>query len=168
MSGRDEKTRAAGARAAPKRVDGIPEKQFFKIGEVSDIVGVKPHVLRYWESEFTQLNPRKTRGSHRHYSRRDLDLVMEIKRLLHDEGYTVAGAKQRIRELRAKAREERREPVMMAAREVALRVELVAARDKLVGLLEELDAEKRVKAPEEPARVVVEKIAHASRGAGRR
>ncbi|NLY93239.1 MAG: MerR family transcriptional regulator [Myxococcales bacterium] len=151
-----------------RRADVIPEKQFFKIGEVAEIAGVKPHVLRYWESEFTQLNPKKTRGSHRHYSRRDLDLVMEIKRLLHDEGYTVAGAKQRIRELRAQARKEGREPEYASAREVALRVELIAVRDKLLGLLDELDAEKRAKTPEPQARVVVEKIVHTARTPGRR
>jgi DNA-binding transcriptional MerR regulator len=151
------------ARGDDRRGDGASQKQFYKIGEVSEIAGVKPHILRYWESEFTQLNPKKTRGAHRHYSRRDLDLVMEIKRLLQDEGYTVAGAKQRIRELRSQARQEKREPVLTAAREVALRVELIAVRDKLLSLLDELDAEKRSKSPASPARVVVEKIAYASR-----
>lgn len=74
----------------------IPEKLFFKIGEVSDIVGVKPHVLRYWETEFSSLRPRKTRSGHRLYRRSDVELVVVIKRLLHEEGYTIAGARKRL------------------------------------------------------------------------
>ncbi|MEM6962101.1 MAG: MerR family transcriptional regulator, partial [Myxococcota bacterium] len=62
------------------------QKKFFRIGEVSEIVGVKPHVLRYWESEFKSLRPLKTRGSHRVYRRDDVDLAMSIRRLLYDEG----------------------------------------------------------------------------------
>ena len=75
----------------------IPEKLFFKIGEVSDIVGVKPHVLRYWETEFSSLRPRKTRSGHRLYRRSDVELVVAIKRLLHEEGYTIAGARKRLK-----------------------------------------------------------------------
>lgn len=78
----------------------LPDQLFFKIGEVADIVGVKPHVLRYWESEFRQLRPMKTRGSHRIYKRRDVEVAMLIRRLLHDEGFTIAGAKKRLKELR--------------------------------------------------------------------
>ena len=69
----------------------LPEKLFFKIGEVSDIVGVKPYVLRYWETEFQVLRPQKTRGAHRQYSRKDVEFAMLIRQLLHDEGYTISG-----------------------------------------------------------------------------
>ncbi|MBW2160180.1 MAG: MerR family transcriptional regulator, partial [Deltaproteobacteria bacterium] len=62
----------------------LPDKLFFKIGEVADIVGVKPHALRYWETEFPALRPKKTRGAHRQYSRRDVELAMLIRQLLHD------------------------------------------------------------------------------------
>jgi DNA-binding transcriptional MerR regulator len=169
LSRRDERLHVVSAHDANGRGDASIDKRFYKIGEVAEIAGVKPHILRYWESEFTQLNPKKTRGAHRHYSRRDLDLVMEIKRLLQDEGYTVAGAKQRIREIRSHARKEKREPVLTAAREVALRVELLGVRDRLLSLLDELDTEKRAPRSDAPAaRVVVEKIAYSSRPASRK
>jgi len=77
----------------------LPDKLFFKIGEVADIVGVKPHALRYWETEFPALRPKKTRGAHRQYSRRDVELAMLIRQLLHDERYTIPGARKRIRDL---------------------------------------------------------------------
>ncbi len=75
-------------------------KRYFRIGEVSKITGVKPHVLRYWETEFGIVSPDKTRSNHRIYDREDLALIMEIKRLLYDERYTIIGAKKRIREIK--------------------------------------------------------------------
>ena len=77
----------------------IPDKQFFKIGEVSRILGVKAHVLRYWETEFSVLRPQKTRSRQRLYRRKDVELLLQIQRLLHEEGYTIAGANKRLREL---------------------------------------------------------------------
>lgn len=71
-------------------------KRYFRIGEVSRITGVKPHVLRYWETEFRIVSPDKTRSNHRIYDRDDLVLIMEIKRLLCEERYTIAGVKKRI------------------------------------------------------------------------
>lgn len=115
----------------------LPDKLFFRIGEVAEIVGVKPHVLRYWEEEFPALRPKKTRGAHRHYARKDVELAMLIRKLLHDEGFTVPGAKKRLRQLGHHVRSRPSEPG--AAREVALRAELVAVRDLLVELLDELD-----------------------------
>ena len=79
-------------------IDGIPDKLFFRIGEVSDIVGVKPYVLRYWESEFDLIAPEKSNSRQRLYQRRDLELLQEIKRLLYDEGFTIAGARKRLKE----------------------------------------------------------------------
>lgn len=70
------------------------EKMFFKIREVAKIADVKQHVLRYWESEFPNLKPQKNRNGQRIYSRRDIDLILEIKRLLHEEKYSIAGARQ--------------------------------------------------------------------------
>jgi DNA-binding transcriptional MerR regulator len=77
----------------------IPDKLHFKIGEVSAITGVKPHVLRYWESEFSALRPQKTPSKQRLYRRRDVELLLLIKQLLYQEGFTIAGANKRIREL---------------------------------------------------------------------
>ena len=71
-------------------------KLFYKIGEVCNLTGTQPYVLRFWESEFPQLAPRKNKTGQRLYRRRDVDMVMEIKRLLHDEGYTIAGARKKL------------------------------------------------------------------------
>ena len=76
----------------------VPDKLYFKIGEVARLVGVKPYVLRYWESEFGALRPGKTRSRHRLYRRKDVETLLEIRRLLYAEGYTIAGAKRRLRE----------------------------------------------------------------------
>jgi len=75
----------------------LPEKLYFKIGEVAKLVGVKPYVLRYWETEFPSIRPGKTRSQHRLYRRRDVETLIEIRRLLHDERYTIEGAKRRLR-----------------------------------------------------------------------
>ena len=77
----------------------MPEKLYFKIGEVAKLVGVKPYVLRYWESEFSIVKPGKTTSRHRLYRRRDVETLLDIRRLLHVERYTIEGAKRRLREL---------------------------------------------------------------------
>jgi len=74
-------------------------KLYYRIGEVSKITGVKPHVLRYWETEFRWMAPPKSRSKQRLYRRKDIDMILAIKRLLYDERYTIAGARQQIREL---------------------------------------------------------------------
>jgi DNA-binding transcriptional MerR regulator len=74
----------------------IPEKLFFKIGEVCDLTGVQAHVLRYWESEFPMLAPQKNRAGQRTYRKRDVEMVLRIKELLYDELYTIAGAKKKL------------------------------------------------------------------------
>jgi DNA-binding transcriptional MerR regulator len=80
----------------------IPDKDEFKIGEVCEITGVKPFVLRYWEQEFSELAPVKGMGGQRTYTRADVDLILHIKRLLYEERFTVAGAKKRLSEEAAK------------------------------------------------------------------
>jgi len=74
----------------------IPEKLFFKIGEVCELAGVQAHVLRYWESEFTMLAPQKNRAGQRVYRKRDVEIALRIKELLYDDQYTIAGAKKRL------------------------------------------------------------------------
>jgi DNA-binding transcriptional MerR regulator len=74
----------------------IPGKRYFTIGEVSDLCGVKPHVLRYWEQEFPQLKPVKRRGNRRYYQRQDVLVIRQIRALLYDEGFTIGGARQRL------------------------------------------------------------------------
>jgi DNA-binding transcriptional MerR regulator len=74
----------------------IPGKRYFTIGEVSDLCGVKPHVLRYWEQEFPQLKPVKRRGNRRYYQRQDVLVIRQIRGLLYDQGFTIGGARQRL------------------------------------------------------------------------
>ena len=79
-----------------KDLPPIPAKRYFTIGEVSELCGVKPHVLRYWEQEFDQLKPVKRRGNRRYYQREDVLTIRQIRSLLYDQGYTIGGARQRM------------------------------------------------------------------------
>lgn len=74
----------------------IPAKRYFTIGEVSELCAVKPHVLRYWEQEFPQLKPVKRRGNRRYYQRHDVLMIRQIRSLLHEQGFTILGARQRL------------------------------------------------------------------------
>jgi DNA-binding transcriptional MerR regulator len=74
----------------------IPAKRYFTIGEVSELCGVKPHVLRYWEQEFTQLKPVKRRGNRRYYQHHEVLLIRRIRQLLYEEGFTISGARNRL------------------------------------------------------------------------
>jgi DNA-binding transcriptional MerR regulator len=76
----------------------IPAKRYFTIGEVSELCGVKPHVLRYWEQEFTQLKPVKRRGNRRYYQHHEVVLIRRIRELLYDQGFTISGARNRLDE----------------------------------------------------------------------
>jgi DNA-binding transcriptional MerR regulator len=111
----------------------LPDKLFFKIGEVAQIVGVRAHVLRYWESEFSALRPLKTRGSHRVYRRRDVELAVLLRRLLHEEGLTIAGAKRRLRD--SGQHRVTSPPDPSVVREVNARADLLSLRDHLTELL---------------------------------
>ena len=74
----------------------IPGKRYFTIGEVSELCGVKPHVLRYWEQEFSQLKPVKRRGNRRYYQRHDVIMIRQIRSLLYEQGFTIGGARQQL------------------------------------------------------------------------
>ena len=74
----------------------IPAKRYFTIGEVSELCGVKPHVLRYWEQEFTQLRPVKRRGNRRYYQHHEVLLIRRIRELLYEQGFTISGARNRL------------------------------------------------------------------------
>ena len=82
--------------ASNRELPPIPPKRYFTIGEVSELCSVKPHVLRYWEQEFAQLQPVKRRGNRRYYQRHDVLLVRQIRSLLHEQGFTISGARQRL------------------------------------------------------------------------
>src|SRR5215208_5985742 len=96
----------------------IPAKRYFTIGEVSDLCGVKPHVLRYWEQEFTQLKPVKRRGNRRYYQHHEVLLIRRIRELLYEEGFTISGARNRLDNARLEHRgddgapEEKAEPTV--------------------------------------------------------
>jgi len=76
-----------------------PEKRYYRIGEVSKLTGVKPYVLRYWESEFRWMSPQKSRSKQRLYRKRDIDMILMIKKLLYGQRYTIAGARKKLREM---------------------------------------------------------------------
>ena len=83
----------------------IPDKLYFKIGEVSSITGVKPYVLRYWEKEFPSIRPQKTKTNQRVYQHKDVEAILLVKNLLYDYKYTIAGAREKLKELRSNPEE---------------------------------------------------------------
>ena len=88
-----------------KTLPPIPAKRYFTIGEVGDLCGVKPHVLRYWEQEFTQLRPMKRRGNRRYYQHHEVLMIRRIRDLLYEQGFTISGARNRLQELNHADRE---------------------------------------------------------------
>ena len=107
----------------------IPAKRYFTIGEVSELCGVKPHVLRYWEQEFTQLKPVKRRGNRRYYQHHEVLLIRRIRELLYDQGFTISGARNRLDELVAEpAKTTRAQPdpsLLAVRREIESVIELL-------------------------------------------
>ena len=110
----------------------IPAKRYFTIGEVSELCGVKPHVLRYWEQEFTQLKPVKRRGNRRYYQHHEVLLIRRIRELLYNQGFTISGARNRLDELVA-------EP-MKPQRTIPRGPNLTAVRKEIEAVLELLRA----------------------------
>jgi DNA-binding transcriptional MerR regulator len=114
----------------------IPAKRYFTIGEVSDLCAVKPHVLRYWEQEFTQLKPVKRRGNRRYYQHHEVLLIRKIRELLYEQGFTISGARNRLGD----GRETPQDPdaaVRLTAQELLnLRGELLSIRDLLASVSE--------------------------------
>ena len=118
-----------------KTLPSIPAKRYFTIGEVSDLCGVKPHVLRYWEQEFTQLRPMKRRGNRRYYQHHEVLMIRRIRDLLYDQGFTISGARNKLQELVQVERDKRR------AGEVMLEgVEVIEVEDSTFCLLYTSDA----------------------------
>jgi DNA-binding transcriptional MerR regulator len=116
----------------------IPAKRYFTIGEVSDLCGVKPHVLRYWEQEFTQLKPVKRRGNRRYYQHHEVLLIRRIRELLYEEGFTISGARNRL-DSNAAPQEEKPEPGVRNGRAApANGVDLSALKRELRAVLDQL------------------------------
>jgi DNA-binding transcriptional MerR regulator len=118
----------------------IPGKRYFTIGEVSELCGVKPHVLRYWEQEFTQLKPVKRRGNRRYYQHHEVLLIRRIRQLLYEEGFTISGARNRLDNARVETSDERPEP--SAPRELRVvpgsGVDVAAIKRELRAVLDQL------------------------------
>ena len=91
----------------------IPAKRYFTIGEVGDLCGVKPHVLRYWEQEFTQLRPMKRRGNRRYYQHHEVLMIRRFRDLLYDQGFTISGARNKLQEIVQAERDKRRNGEVM-------------------------------------------------------
>src|SRR4051812_31891825 len=109
----------------------IPAKRYFTIGEVSELCGVKPHVLRYWEQEFTQLRPVKRRGNRRYYQHHEVLLIRRIRELLYEQGFTISGARNRLDESPGSPRTQPRESI-----EAPAATELGAIRQEIRSILE--------------------------------
>jgi DNA-binding transcriptional MerR regulator len=113
----------------------FPDKLFYRIGDVSEITGIKPHILRYWEAEFSVLHPRKTDAGQRLYERRDVELVFEIKKLLYEQRYTISGAKKFLAQRHKQAPKKSPPPKAPGDMSAALKM----CRQELQGLLALLD-----------------------------
>jgi len=112
----------------------IPSKRYFTIGEVSELCAIKPHVLRYWEQEFTQLKPVKRRGNRRYYQHHEVLLIRRIRKLLYEEGFTISGARNRLGSPQAHFDEA--QGLRLSGEQLqSLRAELHAARDALAQVL---------------------------------
>ena len=116
-----------------ERLPAIPAKRYFTIGEVSELCGVKPHVLRYWEQEFTQLKPVKQRGNRRYYQHHEVLLIRRIRGLLYQEGFTISGARNRLGESAIEEQESKLEADQYRAVVAEVRADLRA----LLALLRE-------------------------------
>jgi len=113
----------------------IPDKLYFKIGEVAELTGVKPHVLRYWESEFGGFRPQKSRSNQRLYRQKDVELVLRLKDLLYNQGFTIAGARKKLREPAASPDDQLALPLKPTVDPVLLkevRADLLRLRRRLV------------------------------------
>ena len=118
----------------------IPAKRYFTIGEVSELCGVKPHVLRYWEQEFTQLRPVKRRGNRRYYQHHEVLLIRRIRELLYDQGFTISGARNRLDELANEPARASRAPAAAAATVAKAEPALAQLRQDLKSIIDQLRA----------------------------
>ena len=118
----------------------IPDKLYFRIGEVSQVTGVQPHVLRYWETEFTAISPKKAGSGHRLYRRKDVELILEIKRLLYDERFTIEGARKHL------GRRPKRKTVKSSGRSRQAKL-FESTDDALSAVKDELEELLRILAP---------------------
>ncbi|MDP9900024.1 MerR family transcriptional regulator [Variovorax ginsengisoli] len=139
-----------------KTLPPIPVKRYFTIGEVGELCGVKPHVLRYWEQEFTQLRPMKRRGNRRYYQHHEVLMIRRIRDLLYDQGFTISGARNKLQELAQSERERRRlgEPVSEDSAVENVESAELAPEDFEAAVEEELKAQPDAPPPFEASNVI--------------
>ncbi|HKW36767.1 MAG TPA: MerR family transcriptional regulator [Burkholderiales bacterium] len=131
------------SKATKDSLPAIPAKRYFTIGEVSELCGVKPHVLRYWEQEFTQLRPVKRRGNRRYYQHHEVLLIRRIRELLYEQGFTISGARNRLDESLSAAPTRTLSSTSSPARAADARgVNLSNLKQELKSVIELLAAEK--------------------------
>jgi DNA-binding transcriptional MerR regulator len=118
-------------RRQPSELPPIPAKRYFTIGEVSELCAVKPHVLRYWEQEFSQLKPVKRRGNRRYYQHHEVLLIRRIRQLLYEEGFTISGARNKLESVDPAKVQPIKESSAKNLTPAELREELIAIRDLL-------------------------------------
>ena len=118
----------------------IPAKRYFTIGEVSELCGVKPHVLRYWEQEFTQLKPVKRRGNRRYYQHHEVLLIRRIRELLYDQGFTISGARNQLDELSSEGARHPRVRTLAPVITAAGAVNAISVRKEIQTVIEMLRA----------------------------
>ena len=123
--------------AAKVQLPPIPAKRYFTIGEVSELCGVKPHVLRYWEQEFTQLKPVKRRGNRRYYQHHEVLLIRRIRELLYEQGFTISGARNRLEDHAVGNDAEMVPPVI--AQTAVPAIDVSALRNELYAVLDLLE-----------------------------
>ena len=125
------------SKAAKDSLPPIPAERYFTIGEVSELCGVKPHVLRYWEQEFTQLRPVKRRGNRRYYQHHEVLLIRRIRELLYEQGFTISGARNRLDESLSAASARSATPSGASARAAEARgVNVSALKQELKSVIE--------------------------------
>jgi DNA-binding transcriptional MerR regulator len=122
---------ASSHNAPPEQLPPIPAKRYFTIGEVSELCAVKPHVLRYWEQEFTQLKPVKRRGNRRYYQHHEVLLIRRIRELLYEQGFTISGARNRLGEAVVQQNEDAEEVERLRAVMAEIRADIVTTLAQL-------------------------------------
>src|SRR5208282_108453 len=121
----------------------LPPKLYFRIGEVAELVGVEPHVLRYWEREFRTIRPTKSAKGQRVYSRRDVENLLRVRELLYSEGFTIAGAKKKLQRTGAEPREREGDEEETLVEASKTREQLLSIRSDIEAFLEELGPTRR-------------------------
>jgi len=102
----NQETKGKAAKKTRAKLPPIPDKRYFTIGEVADLCAVKPHVLRYWEQEFSELSPTKRRGNRRYYQYEDVQMVRQIRHLLYEQGFTIGGARLQLSANQARGKDD--------------------------------------------------------------